>query len=310
MDAEDDFALSGDPLMYSAKEPSAHEPPRLATKGALFIDIETVPDYEREHLFGLPELPPLNSQGEPDELPPTDQILAGTTESIKLTVSGKIPSDEAIHKAIEAEQLGRARKGVIEIFTKLLDAKYDIQKQHEARQKLLSTTPEFCRVAAMCLQFNSEEPVVFVAGEEAPGYRDRVGEEDMLRCFWHCAQQAEVIVGYNHIGFDLPVIFARSAITGVMPTRTIDLSPWGRDVIDVYLRRFGPRGNTSRERPGTLKELARLYGIQIPADGMDGSQVLGLMQTPEGRRDVAKYVRSDVSILHELFLILSGYFWK
>lgn len=55
-----------------------------------------------------------------------------------------------------------------------------------------------------------------------------------------------------------------------------------------------------------LKDLAKWYGIEVPAGDVDGSQVLELYQSdPEM---LARYVRSDVEITRQLHGLWRGTF--
>ena len=55
-----------------------------------------------------------------------------------------------------------------------------------------------------------------------------------------------------------------------------------------------------------LKDVARLYGIHVPAGDIDGSQVEELLNTEPEK--VAEYCKSDVSITRELWSLFCGYF--
>jgi predicted PolB exonuclease-like 3'-5' exonuclease len=169
------------------------------------------------------------------------------------------------------------------------------------RCKLLSTTPEYCRIAAFGFACGVDEPQAMVVGEG--GYC----EVDVLTAFWQLAMDSKnPLIGFNCLGFDLPVIYVRSMLLGVQPTRQLDMKPWGKDVIDLYMCRFGGRGNTSKDRPGKLKDLARVLDIEVPAGDTDGGDVARLMRDDPVK--VAEYVKSDIAVTRALHWMYRGFF--
>jgi hypothetical protein len=203
---------------------------------------------------------------------------------------------------VAAERAGKDRTGVHQEINKARSRRDDIVQQHEDRLKLLSTTPEFCSICAIGRGVGNADIGWLVVGE--PFGSRQVTERDILQEFWSLATHCAPLVGYNIAAFDIPVLLTRSCLLGIEPSKQLDLSPWGSDVMDLYLKRFGPRGNTSRERPGKLKELCRCYGIDVPAGDCDGSMVAELMKSEGGRKKVGEYVASDVHVLRKL----AGYF--
>jgi hypothetical protein len=103
------------------------------------------------------------------------------------------------------------------------------------------------------------------------------------------------------------VLFARSAILGVPSSRSFDLKPWGRDVVDLFAIRFpkGP-GAAGGGRPAKLKELARVYGVEVPAGDTDGGDVERLLR--ESPHLLRQYVESDVAVTRDLHRKWAGYF--
>jgi hypothetical protein len=171
----------------------------------------------------------------------------------------------------------------------------------EGDRKTMSVTPEMCRICSFGWAMGDEVPMASVFGEKGGTKDHDTYERAVLKKFWELAKRAKLIVGYNHLGFDLPVIYVRSAMLGVMPTRMIDFKPWGGEVCDLMQARW-PRGGQKK-----LKDFARLMGLPIPAGDVDGSQVEVLLKTDPFK--VGEYNRSDVSITRELHLAFRGLFW-
>lgn len=275
------------------------------TKENFYFDIETIPDYSRESLFDLPELPELPTDRTQDTMLTTNnaaEMLSGTIEDVKRVLTRNLFPISFLRQVEVMEKAGKNRKGVIDQLALAKEQKNTAAQAHADRLTLLSTTPEFCSIVAIGWAYGNQECGSLVADGV-------ITETTLLQTFWGQITEADKLVGYNILGFDLPVIMVRSAILGVPATRSIDLSPWGRDVLDLYLRRFGPRGNTSSTKPGRLKELAKLYGMNIPAGETSGADVHRLAATPEGREKLAEYVASDVQLVRELHRFLTGYFW-
>lgn len=280
--------------------------PDTPESNELYFDLETVPDQDR---FDLIEefLDPL-----PDPYVPCDiadcmepeELLSATLKEIEDQLQAMNPPLEYLARvaAVEAESK-KPRKGISDKITAMEAKMTAYSKAYADRLKLLSTTPEFCSICCFGWAVGGGEVKAAVVN-------NLDGEKKILEMFWDIAFKADRIVGFNILAFDLPVILARSLILGVEPSRHIDLSPYASNklVTDIYTRRFGTRGNTDRKRPGKLKSLARLYGVQVPVEDVDGSKVAELMEDEKGRELVAEYCKSDVEITRELARKWMGYF--
>lgn len=272
----------------------------------LFFDLETVPDYSRLATFDLPPVPPPPAETPADKLPQFGDVLGGSIDAAKAALAKIVPPAAWCDQLEAAERAGKQRAGIFALIAAARNVRQEAIDAAAARCKLLSTTPEFCRIAAFGWAEGDGEVRSVVDGDTHAG----ADESDIIDHFWTMVGNGRPIVGFNVLGFDLPVILIRSALLGIMPTRTLSLSPHSnRDVIDLYLGRFGAKGNAggANGKPGRLKSLAALMGIDVPAEGVDGSQVADLMQTDPGR--VGEYVRSDVTITREYYRKLRGYFW-
>lgn len=288
---------------------------RLARRGApLYFDLETIPDYERLPAFNLPPLPDVPDISDITKLPDIRAMIAGTAAGVRDALRGLAPPPDWINDALEVERKGKDRKEVAKHLEEARNVRVDAMAAHQDRLKLLSTTPEYCSIAClgwavgddMVCSLTVGQPVGDVFG--ADGSDMIVTERYVLDLFWRLVSRHSPLVAFNGLYFDLPVIFARSAILKVPATKRIDTRSWGADVVDPYLLRFGSKGNTDRSRPGKLKELAPLYGIPVPVEDVDGSCVDELMRTNPAK--VGEYCRSDVAILRALHQSLRGYFWQ
>ena len=275
----------------------------MAASVPLFFDIETIPNpVVVEHL----DLPPVAEA--PPETPAKDiqddpyAVVDGTVAFVEQWLNKVIPDAEYIGRLMEAE-INRPkgeRKGIFDVITAFEKQRNNKVQEIEQRRKLLSTTPEYCMICAISWAEGEESPQSKVTG------LDGDSEWNLLRNFWHFADNCNPLVGYNIRNFDLRVIMARSCILGVHPTRKIDMKTYSQDVCDLMQVRFG-NGFPSAKEPGKLKTLCRLYGIDIPAGDVDGSQVEELWNTD--KQALSKYVLSDTVIVRDLYLKWFGYFF-
>lgn len=284
-----------------------------ASPTTLYFDLETVPDYSRESLYDLPSIPAPAVYAAENDCPCPSELLKATIEDIKAAVAKAIAAKDG--KQLPAVTLAgcvkmeksapKPRKGVIDLFNGMLSAITNeattIHAAIDANRKIMSVTPEMCRICSFGWAMGDEVTSASVFGAK-DGTKDHdTYERAVLTKFWELAKRAKLIVGYNHLGFDLPVIYVRSAMLGVVPTRQIDSKPWGGEVCDVMAARW-PRGGAKK-----LKDFARLMGLPIPAGDVDGSQVEALLKNDPFK--VGEYNRSDVSITRELHLAFRGLFW-
>lgn len=283
-------------------DPVAHESKQ--TDAPLYFDLETVPDYERLESFGLepvPEVPPETAEA---KCPDPQTVVAGTVAEITGTLRKLVAPEKWLLRLEEAETVAKNRDGVFKEIDKCRAVRQTAMDAHDDRRKLLSTTPEYCRIAAISFAIGgADTPTTWVSVQPN-------GEELLIRDFWARVAGGggrRPLVGFNILHFDIPVILVRSAILGIPTSRMLDLRPFSREVIDLYLLRFGPRGNTDKNKPGKLKELAKLYGIAVGEEGVDGSQVEELLKTDPQK--LGRYCASDVQLVQEFHRRLRGYFW-
>lgn len=282
-----------------AVAPLARRPSRTEST-ALFFDLETVPDYSRLESFGLDPLPRILPETESGCCPVVSRLLESGLEVIEKKLLVLNPHDEYLDAVSSAEALSaKPRVGVGKAIAAVRTARENVKNAAGNRRKLLSVTPEYCRIAALGWAVGGGEVQSLTCGDHADC--DTTDERELLETFWGLALDARPIVGFNLLGFDLRVVFVRSALLGVLPSRLIDCKPYGRDVLDLMLVRFGSMAGAMG-----LKKLAPLYGIEVPAGDCDGSQVEELMRVSP--KLVGDYVRSDVTITRELYRRMAGYF--
>jgi hypothetical protein len=281
------------------------QPVEGAAKQPVYFDLETAADEERMHLFGLPEIREPEPETELASCPPVNELLALTVTGFRDALAKFRPPVEWLAAASAGErQAPKPRQGVLDLIRATADSDPTVayNAARAERRKLLATTPEFCRIVAVGWAVGSQPPRSIVVEEGEP-----MIELEVLKFLWRLFRHAQPIIGFNCLHFDLPVLFARSAILGVPSSRSFDLKPWGRDVVDLFAIRFpkGP-GAAGGGRPAKLKELARVYGVEVPAGDTDGGDVERLLR--ESPHLLRQYVESDVAVTRDLHRKWAGYF--
>lgn len=275
----------------------------------LYFDLETIPDYSRLESFDLPPLPEVPSESDVSQLPDPSTVVVGTADEIKATLRKFVCPQSWLDQLSSAERGKKDRSTVHAVIQAAGNVRQEAIDAKAQRCKLLSVTPEYLSIAAFgwCVGDGEIESFVVGLNAEDQGVQGLVDERLILSTFWELAAKCGQLVAFNGAHFDMNAILVRSIILNVAPSRLVDMSPYKADFLDPYVRRFGSRGNTGKG-PGKLKELALCYGLEIDAEGVDGSQVDELMRTnPEL---VGKYVRSDVRLLRDFHKKLQGFFWS
>lgn len=266
----------------------------------IFFDIETVPHFENAAKFGIE--PPVDAGAPADYNMDPRELLSGPISTIASVLETANASPEYLDSVEEAERRGNNRQGVFGALASIRKQRVKAATAHADYIKLLSTTPELCRIVALGWAVDEGETKSILAVNP-----DK--EERLLWAFWRLVETKELpLVGYNCLGFDLAVIKVRSMMLDVPAPVIINDSPYSgnKDVIDLYLRRFGTRGNTSSKKPGKMKDLAGIYGIEVPSEACGGSVYELSTANPAMLKS---YVESDVTVTRAMFRKMLGYFF-
>jgi uncharacterized protein YprB with RNaseH-like and TPR domain len=163
-------------------------------------------------------------------------------------------------------------------------AAYVAEKQAEQINKA-GLDLDLCRVVAVGLQREGAVGVqVLTAGDEAE-------ERGLLTALWSqlLKIQHPVLVGFNHVGFDLPVLMRRSQYLNVAYPR-LSLDKYRTPHIDImaYLTWHG------LVRARSLKFYAKRFGIPCE-DTVKGADIPALVQAGDWDKVIA-HVSSDVEL--------------
>jgi predicted PolB exonuclease-like 3'-5' exonuclease len=116
---------------------------------------------------------------------------------------------------------------------------------------------------------------------------DHIQESAALRHFWDELDN-RVTIGYNHVGFDLPILLRRSLYLGVHAP-ALNLDKYRTPHIDLQ-QRLSLNGTKPYR---SLNWYAKRFGLDVPADANTGKDIGQLVS--EGKwEDVAAHCRADV----------------
>jgi len=256
------------------------------SQSVLYLDLETIPDEHRSHLYRTPPVGVLES----DPLGPALAIQQTTGKAVDELLRNPRITLDWLTQAHVAEQ-GRfevtgspSRSTVLGKIAKRIAS---LGKEDKATAAGL--VPEHGRIVAF--GFGDHE-------ETWSETEERAGLEE----FWERVNGNVKIVGWNVLGFDLPFILARSAILGVKPTREFDRRPYETfGVCDLMLARFGTRGWRRCE------DVAHEYGFGL-RDDIDGSEVADVWATDPAA--VVEHVEVDIDRVRHLHRCWNGLFVK
>lgn len=233
-----------------------------------YHDIETVPDWEKL-----------------DQIGPQLWLLKVLLEipSPYIKVIDTAPADHPIHINPPSEW-NWGKYAVCRVLERTPHTHFDI-KRHPA------LIPPFNRIKAIGYAID-DKPVQ--AGIVTPE-----NERAVLAGFWQMAMAHQPIVGFNCENFDLPVLAYHSRKHG-LDVPMIDTAPWKGQLVDIYKAiRY-----TTMAMP--LKSLALSLGIEVPAEGVDGSMVSDMTD-----KQIMDYQASDIEITRAVHKMLrGGLFWK
>ena len=143
-----------------------------------------------------------------------------------------------------------------------------------------SLDPDLCRIVAIGWWLEADpQPIALHAGADE--------EADMLRAFWAVAKDRH-FVGFNCLGFDLPVLLRRSLYLGI-PTPNLAIDKYRHAGITDLQMVLSFNGAL---KVHGLSFYTRRFGFDVP-DQLTGADIATAVD--EGRwADVDAHVRADV----------------
>lgn len=263
---------------------------RGAKAEPLYWDLETIPDFSREHLFGLEPLP---SPADESQLMTAEEFLSQDLKTVGEWFAKHTPPAKWIQAIRDSEQAAKKpRKG-------LFDALDEVESRTTDRIKTLSTNPFYCRIASAAWAVGSESPKSSYCGD------DTLMEKSLIELLWRLIARAPQIIGYGIEFFDVPVLLVRSMILGVHPTKILDRRKYGsRDIFDLAQQLF----NYQVPKGFGLGVVCKSLGIESACPDVDGSHVYDLFKAGKVA-ELRAYNEDDVRLCQRLHREkMAGYF--
>lgn len=218
------------------------------------IDLETVPMVDVEQY-----LDPIEPIAEPD--------LALITPAKNLVDPVKVAAD-----------LEKRRAAAVDAYHE--QCHQQVIKRRELVERC-ALDLDLCRIVAIgWLREDKAEPTVMMAADD-------LMEAAALREFWDELDN-RVTVGYNQIGFDLPILLRRSLYLGV-PAPGLNLDKYRSNHIDLQ-QRLSLNGTKPYR---SLNWYCKRFNLNVPEDATSGKDIAQLVA--EGKwEDVGAHCRADV----------------
>jgi len=172
----------------------------------------------------------------------------------------------------------------------------------EEEYRRLALTGEYGRVLTIgvIIEVDGHVTASGCLGRDRATRSFHLQERRTLQAWWKLLRDfspsTDLIVTFNGISFDLPIIYKGSVINRVQPTVALSFARYrSHPLFDVMQEwnKWDPRKHIS------LDELARILGLASPKqNGMDGSKVYDrFCEGPHTHEELAAYCMADVKVL-------------
>lgn len=172
----------------------------------------------------------------------------------------------------------------------------------EEEYRRLALTGEYGRVLTIGVIVEVDGRVIACGclGRDRTTRSFHLQERRTLQAWWKLLKDfrtsTDLIITFNGISFDLPIIYKRSVINRVRPTVELSFARYrSQPLFDVMQEwnKWDPRKHIS------LDELSRILGLTSPKqNGMDGSKVYDrFCEGTHTHEELAAYCMADVRVL-------------
>jgi hypothetical protein len=155
--------------------------------------------------------------------------------------------------------------------------------QDASNLRKLSLDPDLCRIVAIGVRDEC------MTAPRAVCATDEAQESEILASAWRLIDE-QLIIGYNVVGFDLPVLLRRSLYLGVKAPH-LELSKYRHPRVRDLMMDLSFNGEL-KYRP--LKFYAKRFGLPQTGDTLDGKDIQGCVERNEWDR-ITSHVIADVS---------------
>lgn len=287
-DSGEEIAATTNRISQFLEKPSQGEP--------LYLDFETLPDFDRMYLFDLEPLPKMPEVDGPELLMGAEEFISQAIPEVERWLAKHNPPIDWVARIRAAEQASKKpRKGLFDALDDHTKRIASIASAEADRVKMLSVNPLYCRICCVSFAVGDSAPVSIYAP-------DRMMEKHLVEQVWRMLGRHTPVIGYGLSFFDIPVLLARSMILGVHPTRFLDRRKYGsRDILDLCKSLF------EDQRAFGLGKACKSLGILSALPDVDGSHVYEMWKAgnAQGIRD---YCEDDVKLTQKLHKQLAGFF--
>ena len=287
-DSGEEIAATTNRISQFLEKPSQGEP--------LYLDFETLPDFDRMYLFDLEPLPKMPEVDGPELLMGAEEFISQASPEVERWLAKHNPPIDWVARIRAAEQASKKpRKGLFDALDDHTKRIASIASAEADRVKMLSVNPLYCRICCVSFAVGDSAPVSIYAP-------DRMMEKHLVEQVWRMLGRHTPVIGYGLSFFDIPVLLARSMILGVHPTRFLDRRKYGsRDILDLCKSLF------EDQRAFGLGKACKSLGILSALPDVDGSHVYEMWKAgnAQGIRD---YCEDDVKLTQKLHKQLAGFF--
>ena len=169
----------------------------------------------------------------------------------------------------------------------------------------IETAPARCYVWSLATDYISPSQIIepsrvlcfaakWLGDKRVQFYSERDDAKAMIQAAWELLDQADVVVGYNHVRFDIPHLQREMVLRGYGPP-----SPWvDIDLLTVVRKQFKFMSNK-------LGSVTAALGLDAKDDpGGFATWTAVLAGDDKAWRRMEKYNKQDVQITEELFAYL------
>lgn len=275
-------------LTAKLSAPVAPQKPPPAN-AVMVYDFETVPDESR---FPRPKFDPTASSVPQLDTEQFFTVCKTVSEIAKYLAANPLSIEQYDNLIVVEKRADKPRKGV---FDEIEGCKTKALSAFEDWKRECSTNPLKAKIVAFGWSLGNGEVESMTATNL---------DEERAICekFWSLVATGRRRAGYNITGFDDALVGIRSILLGVTPTCKLVRKKYGNhQALDLMTLMF-PNSSAMK-----LKEVCAALQIKVPAGDMDGSKVFDLVQAGK-MKEVAEYVRSDVSVERDLMWKLQEVF--
>ena len=168
----------------------------------------------------------------------------------------------------------------------LLEAQ--IQLDEAELIKKLSLSAATAKIICLCYAI---EPSLINSVEVLQGE-----ETEIIKNFWKLAADCNLFVGHNILDFDLRLIYQRSVIHQIKPSRDIPFTRFRNAPVYDTMQEWSKWG---REHM-SLDSLSKALGIPSPKENLDGSKVYPYYRAGK-LVEIIEYCKRDVDSVRQVY---------